>query len=60
MYDWILRYGKNQELEMRSGYEFATEELAKADGEEFVKNSNNHSLFGVEHYPNAKIETVEI
>ena len=28
MYDWNLRYGENQQHEMRSGYKFATEELA--------------------------------
>lgn len=59
MYDWILKYGDKQQHEMRSGYSFPSEELAKKNGEKFIE-STNHSSFGVEHYPNARIEVIEI
>lgn len=59
MFDWILKYGENQQYEMKSGYSFPTEELARKDGEKFIE-STKHSSFGVEHYPNPKIEVVEI
>jgi hypothetical protein len=56
MYDWILKYGENQQNQMRSGYTFGTEELARKHGENFVENAN--ILF--EHYPNAKIDVIKI
>lgn len=59
MYDWLLKYGENQEHEMRSGNEFATEDVARKNAEKFLSNSNA-CLFGVEHYPNPKIEIVEV
>ena len=56
MYDWNLKYGENQEYEMRSGYEFITEELARKNGEKFIANVNSINV----HYPNPKIEIIEV
>ena len=56
MYDWNLRYGENQQHEMRSGYKFATEELARKNGEDFVAKTNRNFV----HYPNPKIEVIEV
>lgn len=56
MYDWKLRYGENQECEMRSGYEFATEEAARRHGENFIADVNKITV----HYPNPKIEIIEV
>lgn len=56
MFDWILRYGENQQHEMRSGYKFATEELARKNGEDFVAKTNRNFV----HYPNPKIEVIEV
>lgn len=56
MYDWNLRYGENQKHEMRSGYKFATEELARKNGEDFVAKTNRSFI----HYPNPKIEVIEV
>lgn len=55
MYDWNLRYGENQQHEMRSGYKFTTEELARKNGENFIAKANRNFV----HYPNAKIEVVK-
>ena len=52
-YDWILRYGKNQECEMRSGYKYLSEEVALKKGNSFIKNTSKF-------YENAKIEIIEI
>lgn len=60
MYDWVLRYGDKQQYEMRSGYEYPTREIAKKKGEEFILAANSKRIFGVEHYPNPKIEVVEV
>lgn len=56
MFDWKLRYGENQQSEMRSGYQFATEELARKNGEDFIKETNKIHT----HYPNPIIEVIEI
>lgn len=56
MFDWILRYGKNQECIMQSGYEFDTEELARKDGEEFIETVNRNFI----HYENPKIEVIKL
>lgn len=55
-YDWNLKYGESQQHEMRSGYKFATEELARKNGEKFVEQTNKNFV----HYPNPKIEVVTI
>ena len=52
-YDWVLRYGKNQECEMRSGYKYLSEEVALKKGNSFIKNTSKF-------YENAKIEIIEI
>ncbi len=56
MFDWILRYGENQQHEMCSGYMFATEELAKKNGEKFIRTVNKNFI----HYPNPKIEVIKL
>lgn len=60
MYDWVLKYGDNQQYEMRSGYKYPTREIAEKKGEEFILAANSKRIFGVEHYPNPKIEVVEV
>lgn len=55
-YDWCLRYGENQECIMRSGKVFPTEESARKNGEDFIKEVNR--LYN--HYPNPKIEVVKL
>ena len=56
MFDWLLKYGENQEYEMRSGYKFATEELAKKNGEDFIETVNRRFV----HYTNPKIEVIKL
>lgn len=52
-YDWVLKYGKNQEREMRSGYKYCSKEAALREGENFIKNT-------LGFYENAKIEIIEV
>lgn len=56
MYDWNLKYGKNQQFEMRSGYKFITEEAARKNGEDFIKETNKNFIY----YPNSKIEVIKV
>ena len=53
MYDWVLKYGKNLEYEMRSGYKYYSKEVAKRKGENFLRDVSGF-------YENAKIDIIEV
>lgn len=55
-YDWVLKYGKDQKSEMRSGYKYATEEIAREKGEQFVAGANSVYM----HYENPRIEVIKL
>jgi hypothetical protein len=55
-YDWVIKYGENQECVMRSGYKYTTEESAKAVGEKFISNVNSKYI----NYKKPKIEVIKM
>ena len=48
-YEWVLKYGKNQEYEVSSGYKYYSKDVAFKKAREFLKNTLNF-------YDNVEIE----